>query len=155
MSRVNGYSGLAAALPGVLSEAARPARRMRHSRYRQPASGHGRRVRCSSARLSGRGCSRSNAVFRFIEDPRITPGKTLPQKSENFNGFKNALQVFEDAVPLSCSTPTPTRAGERLGLRGSGAARLPLGMWLERAAGLSGARSRRAEPETADFPSPS
>jgi len=32
-------------------------------------SGHGRRVRCSSARLSGHGCSRSNAAFRFIEDP--------------------------------------------------------------------------------------
>ena len=47
--------------------------------------------------------------------------------------------------PQSAAFPAQQRSG-----------RLPLnGMRLERAAGLSGARSRRAEPETADFPSPS
>ena len=42
------------------------------------SSGHGRGVRCSSARLSGHGCSRSNAPFRFTKDTRINPRKTLP-----------------------------------------------------------------------------
>ena len=42
------------------------------------SSGHGRGVRCSSARLSGRGCSRSRsnaAAFRFIVHPPNTPRK--------------------------------------------------------------------------------
>ena len=61
---------------------------------RQPAGGHGLRVRCSSARLSGHGCSRSNAAFRFIEDPRITRAKPY-RTARGKKRFQKNAQVFD------------------------------------------------------------
>ena len=67
------------------------------------SSGHGRGVRCSSARLSGHGCSRSNAPFRFTKDTRINPRKNLTArrrgKKINQEGIKNA-----DGRTLRCSS---------------------------------------------------